>query len=93
MSLATSIEMDAKKTGRSVSKSPRRRKDVAVKKGFYLTPENAQRLGLHGVMWRLSDSDIVNRLIEQHLRDFVVHNRARSSQEQVSSTQTDSLDS
>lgn len=43
-----------------------------VKKGIYLSDDNAKRLGVHSTMWGVSETDIVNRLIEENLRDYFV---------------------
>lgn len=70
------------RTSRRVAKSPRKPTDKTVKKGIYLTLENARRLQVTSAYDFRSDSDIINELIERHLRGIVVSDRRSTSPSQ-----------
>jgi hypothetical protein len=76
MSIAT---LAAPSPRRRVSKSPRIEAAKPIKVSVYLSPESAERLGIHGVKTRLTQSAIVDGLIQEHLRRFVVSDRAKPS--------------
>jgi hypothetical protein len=85
--------MGTKPGRRRVAKSSR---DVAVKghkKSVYLTEENARRLGVHAAVEFKSESEVVNWLIETHLRQWRVQVNTPSSSRSTSSSQlTESAD-
>lgn len=60
------------------AKAPQRKdgKDaMKLKKNLSLSVDAAQRLSVHATMMGVSDSDLVERLIREHLRRFVVSDR------------------
>ena len=77
---AISPTSENKSPRRRVSKSPRKPSDKSIKKGIYLTLENARRLQVTSAFDFRSDSDIINELIERHLRGLVVSDRRTTSE-------------
>lgn len=63
---------------RGTEKMPRRE---SIKKSICLSPEAADRLGIHAVKMRRGESAIVEELILAHLRRFVVSDRGGPSLE------------
>lgn len=81
--MTTAIEdQTTKPLRRQVARSPKRPAAKSVKKGIYLTLENARRLQVTSAWDCRSDSDVINELIERHLRGLVVSDRRSSSPSQ-----------
>lgn len=81
MSLAASIAPDAKPRRSRAAKSPKPQADKPVKCSVYLSAESAKRLGIHSTMENQSQSAIVEALIREHLRRWVVQDRGKSAAE------------
>jgi hypothetical protein len=60
---------------RPVSKSPGRPAVVKVKSTIHLSVEASQRLDIHATMMGLDRSALVEKLINDHLRRYVVSDR------------------
>ena len=60
---------------RPVSRSTRTQVVSKVKVGLYISPESARRLGATALMEGKDRSDLVDELIRQHLRRWVVVDR------------------
>ena len=60
---------------RPVSRSPKPQADRKIKVGLYISPESARRLGATALMEGKDRSDLVDELIRQHLRRWVVVDR------------------
>lgn len=66
-----------------VAKSPSRQADKPAKLSFYLSPETAKRLGIASVMEGRSQSAIVEQLLAESLRRWVVSDRGGKSDDQA----------
>lgn len=64
-----------KRPKRPALKPPSRRTVERVKCTLYLTVETSRRLSVHGAMLNLDRSELVERLVQEHLRRFVVSDR------------------
>jgi hypothetical protein len=62
---------------RQVAKAPRHEEEKPLKLSIYLTPAAARRLGVHCTMERMSQSAVVEELINEYLRRYVVQDRGR----------------
>ena len=60
---------------RSASKPPKSSGGVKVKATIHLSVEASQRLTVHAAMLGMDRSELVESLINQHLRRFVVSDR------------------
>jgi hypothetical protein len=60
-----------------------------VKATIHLSAEAAKRLGVYAVMVNQSNSGVVESLIMEHLRRFVVSDRAKSADEAMSVVSAD----
>jgi hypothetical protein len=60
---------------RPVSRSTKPQVASKVKVGLYISPESARRLGATALMEGKDRSDLVDELIRQHLRRWVVVDR------------------
>ena len=77
---STSAEV-SKSRRRSVSRSPRVQAEKSVKVGLYISQESARKLGITATMEGKDRSAIVDELIRQHLRKYVVSVRSSRSEE------------
>ncbi len=74
------------KAVRKRSAKPSQMEDASkVKATIHLSAEAAKRLGVYAVMTGKSNSGVVEALIMEQLRRFVVSDRAKSSDEAMSS--------
>jgi len=71
----------SKSRRRSVSRSPRVPAEKSVKVGLYISQESARKLGITATMEGKDRSAIVDELIRQHLRKYVVSVRSSRSEE------------
>ena len=62
-------------TRRQGSKASRIQAVSKIKKNLHLSPEAIQRLGIQAVMTGRSESQLVDELILEHFRRFVVQDR------------------
>ena len=70
---------DAKSRKPRVAKSPKGQDTKAkVKISAYISQESARRLGIHATMTDQDKSTIIDGLIRDHLRDWVVQYRPSS---------------
>lgn len=60
-----------------------------VKVTLCLTDEVAMKLAIHAAALRVDRSDLVNELVSQHLKRFVVSDRSRATGDPVTDRQTD----
>ena len=63
---------------RSIAKTPTRQTAVKVKSTIHLSVEASQRLDIHATMMNLDRSALVEKLINDHLRRYVVSDRGGS---------------
>ncbi len=71
----------AKPRRRLVAKSSRLADEKPMKIGLHLSPESWRRLGVTSTMENKTQSQIVDDLIRQHLRKYVVQVRSTRSEE------------
>ncbi len=83
------IEASPKPTRRRVAKGPSRQGPDKQKVAVYLSPENARRLGVASVMEGRSQSAIVDDLLAEALRGWVVSDRAKSADQAMPVESTD----
>jgi hypothetical protein len=57
------------------------------KVSFYLSPEALKRIGIHATMMDTDRSAVVEQLVNEHLRRWVVSDRARSADQGTEATQ------
>jgi hypothetical protein len=70
------------KPARRRSAKPAKQEDTSkVKATIHISAEAARRLGVYAVMTGSTNSGVVESLIMEHLRRFVVSDRAKSSDE------------
>lgn len=81
MSLATLPTESAKPRRRQSSKVTEALAVKPAKLSIYVHPEVAKRLGVHSVMTGKSQSAIVEQLIRESLRRYVVSDRGKSAGE------------
>jgi hypothetical protein len=67
--------VSAKARKRSAAKTASRPAALKVKATIHLSLENSQRLTVHAAMLGMDRSELVESLISQHLRRFVVSDR------------------
>jgi hypothetical protein len=60
---------------RPVARTTRPEVPKSVKIGLYISPESARRLGATALMESRDRSDIVDQLIRDHLRRYVIQDR------------------
>ena len=63
---------------RQSSKPPARSATPKVKATIHLSASASQRLSVHAAMTGMDRSEVVESLIEQHLKRFVVSDRAKA---------------
>jgi hypothetical protein len=68
---------------RMPAKTPARPNAVKVKSTIHLTVEASQRLDIHCTMMGLDRSAMVEKLIHEHLRRYVVSDRGGASGETI----------
>jgi hypothetical protein len=74
--MAASPDANAPKTRRrSATKPASRQGGVKVKSTIHLSVEASQRLTVHAAMMGMDRSELVEQLIREHLRRFVVSDR------------------
>ena len=71
----------AKARKRPVAKSSKPAEEKPMKIGLHLSPESWRRLGVTSTMENRSQSRIVDELIRQHLRKYVVQVRSPKSED------------
>jgi hypothetical protein len=71
----TAVAESTKPRRRPVSRSTKPQVASKVKVGLYISPESARRLGATALMEGKDRSDLVDELIRQHLRRWVVVDR------------------
>jgi hypothetical protein len=71
----TSEPGNAKGRKRLASKTPARQAVIKVKSTIHLSVEASQRLDIHATMMGLDRSALVEKLINDHLRRYVVSDR------------------
>lgn len=64
---------------RRASRAPGSTEGAKVKKALRLSPEAAERLGVHAIKARRTESDLVEELIRLHLKRYVVQDRGGAS--------------
>ena len=64
---------------RRAARTPTPNDAPKVKVSLRLTPEAAERLGIHAIKARRTQSDMVEELIRQNLRRYVVQDRGGAS--------------
>lgn len=67
--------LNGKARKRPAAKAANRRATVKVKATIHLSVEASQRLTVHAAMLGMDRSELVESLINQHLRRFVVSDR------------------
>jgi hypothetical protein len=75
MSTEQSETQTGKAKRRPSSKTPKPAGGTKVKATIHLSVEASQRLSVHAAMLGLDRSELVERLINQHLRRFVISDR------------------
>jgi hypothetical protein len=83
MSVITSEAVPAKTPRRPASKTPKIQAEKALKLSIYLTPESARRLGVTAACERSTQSAVIEALIREHLRRWVVADRRGKSDGQA----------
>lgn len=73
---------DGKKRKTRSVKTPKRQDVAKVKTTVHLTAEASQRLTIHATMAGMDRSALVEKLINDHLRRWVVSDRGGSSEGQ-----------
>ncbi|MBV8267996.1 MAG: hypothetical protein JO252_16855 [Planctomycetaceae bacterium] len=84
MSIATANDPVAKPRRRRSAagdKSPVRHGALKTKVSFYLTVDAARRLGVHALWKDVDRSQLVEELIQTHLREFVVSHRGSNARD------------
>lgn len=71
--------LDAKPTRRRAAKSPKPQAADRSKVSLYLNARTAKLLSVHATMEDRSMSDVVEALIAQHCKRWVVSDRARNA--------------
>lgn len=74
----SAVAESTKPRRRSVSRSTKPQVAPKIKVGLYISPESARRLGATALMEGKDRSDLVDELIRQHLRRWVVVDRGRA---------------
>jgi hypothetical protein len=74
----------AKPRRRPVAKSSRSADEKPMKIGLHLSPESWRRLGVTSTMENKTQSQIVDDLIRQHLRKYVVQVRSTRPEDSAS---------
>lgn len=77
MSLASLTAPEANRRRGRTAKAPKSQGAKPIKASLYLSAEAAKRLGIHSTMEGKSQSAIVEALIQEHLRRWVVQDRAK----------------
>lgn len=87
MDPASAADRGRKARGRKGDKADGPNAEGKVKSSCYLTVEADQRLGVHAAMLRIGRSELLERLITDHLRTFVVQRRGGAPPGGVSAIQ------
>ena len=86
MSESTNDLPAAKTRKRAPAKAAGRQTVSKVKATIHLSAEASQRLTVHAAMMGLDRSELVEQLIRDHLRRFVVSDRGGASEQGASET-------
>ncbi len=79
--MAESLDpVNGKARKRQAAKLPARQAVTKVKSTIHLSLEASQRLDIHATMMGLDRSALVEKLINDHLRRYVVSDRGRSEE-------------
>jgi hypothetical protein len=80
MTVQHSEQVNAKPRKRSAIKTAGRQNGEKVKATIHLTLEASQRLTVHATMMGMDRSELVEQLIREHLKRFVVSDRGGGSE-------------
>lgn len=75
----------ARKPRRQVAKSTARQVEPKVKTAIVISADSMKRLGIQAVMTGQTQSQLIEQLIQENMRRFVVQDRFRDSSAQVDS--------
>ncbi len=71
---------DARPRKRQSGKAVKQPSDAKVKATIHLSSEASQRLSVHATMMNMDRSELVEQLIRDHLKRFVVSDRGGASE-------------
>jgi hypothetical protein len=90
MSIATTGDLTIKPRRRRTSKgdkSPARHGAEKTKVSFYLSVDAARKLGVHALWMDKDRSQLVEELIQTHLREFIVSHRGGNARDTLEDRQ------